>query len=49
MDHAPFIIWSYVLGGLILAWAAISPVLRKRRVLALLDQLARRDRHDTNT
>ncbi len=36
--HLHFIILSYALGAVILSWTAIMPVLRKRRLLAQLEQ-----------
>lgn len=40
-NHAFFIVWSYGLGILILGWTAISPLLKKRRLLRQLEQLNR--------
>ena len=37
-SHEHFIIMSYALGAIILAWTAIMPVLRKRRLMEKLEQ-----------
>jgi len=37
-SHLHFIVLSYALGALILGWTAIIPVLRKRKLLAQLEQ-----------
>ncbi len=44
MDHTPFIVGSYAAGAVILAWCAIAPVLRMRR---LRRELAERQRRRT--
>jgi len=44
MSYAPFILASYLIGTVVLTWAAFAPVLKKR---ALLKQLkARQARMD---
>lgn len=40
MDHTPFIWSAYGLTAAVLAWTALAPVLRRRRTLAQLEQLA---------
>ena len=44
MDHAPFIWSSYGLATIILAWTALSPVIRKRSVLRQIEQATKRHR-----
>ncbi len=39
MSHTPFILASYLISAVVLAWAAIAPVINKR---ALLRQLKNR-------
>ena len=47
--HEPFIVFSYLFGALILGWTALSPLIRKHRLLNQLDRLAHRDsKHDPN-
>lgn len=49
MDHTPFIWSAYGLSALVLAWAALSPVLRRRHALANLERLGHTERsHDTH-
>jgi heme exporter protein CcmD len=44
-SHFGFIFLSYALGTLILGWTAISPILKKRRLLAQLERLHRDQQH----
>jgi len=47
-SHLHFIVLSYALGTLILGWTAIMPVLRKRRLLAQLQQDQKETSNDTH-
>lgn len=38
-SHTPYIVLSYAFGAIVLGWAALSPLLKKRRVLAQLEQI----------
>jgi heme exporter protein CcmD len=38
-SHTSYIILSYAFGTLVLGWTALSPVLKKRRVFAQLEQI----------
>jgi len=42
MSHTPFILASYLIGTIVLTWAALAPVLRRR---TLLRQLKTRQAH----
>ena len=46
MDHAPFIIGSYAVAAVVLAWCALAPALRLRR---LRRELAARHRNRNAT
>jgi heme exporter protein CcmD len=49
-DHATFIWLSYGLGALILAWTALSPLLKKRKVLQQIKLMHRREmQNDSNS
>ena len=39
MSHTPFIVASYLIGAVLMLWAAVAPILSKR---ALLQQLKSR-------
>lgn len=43
-SHLGFIFLSYALGAIILGWTALSPIVKKRRLLAQLEQPHREDR-----
>jgi heme exporter protein CcmD len=38
-EHAFYIVLSYSIGALVLGWTALSPLLKKRRLLAQLKRL----------
>jgi len=42
MDHTPFIIGSYAVTAVVLAWCALVPLLRLRRLRASLTERQRR-------
>lgn len=45
MSYTPFIVASYLIGTIVLTWAAVAPVLRKRALLRQLKaRQARKDR-----
>ena len=46
MDHAPFIWSSYAITALILAWTAVSPLVRKRRALRNIQRLKNQEMND---
>lgn len=33
MDHTPFIVGAYGIGAVILLWTAVSPLLRKKKIV----------------
>lgn len=33
MSHTPFIVASYLIGGILMLWTALAPVLNKRALL----------------
>lgn len=45
-EHSTFIIASYAAAALILAWCALSPVLRTRKVRQQLSRVFRRQRSE---
>ena len=49
-DHASFIWLSYGLGAVILAWTALSPLLKKRKVLEQIKLIQKREmRNDSHS
>jgi len=46
MDHAPFIWWSYAVAALVLAWAALAPLGRKRRAIRNIELLKNQEPDD---
>lgn len=48
-DHASFIWLSYGLGAIVLAWTALSPLLKKRKALEQIKLIQKREiQNDSN-
>ena len=46
MEHAPFIWWSYGISALVLTWAALAPLTRKRRAMRNIELLQNQETND---
>lgn len=50
MDHTPFIAGAYGIGAIVLLWAAIAPLAKKKSVVRDIRRLIQiEERNDSNT
>jgi heme exporter protein CcmD len=51
MDHTPYIAGAYGIGAVILLWTAVSPLLRKRKIIQDIRRLIKIEERsgDANT